>query len=68
MIQIKMNLLFLNTVKSDIKTNEPIKPPTIVIGWLDAICVRNNCIDANNNKLTRSDNRNDDACEPATIV
>jgi hypothetical protein len=47
------------------KSNEPIKPPTIVNGWLDESCVRNICIDAINNKLTRSDMRNDEACEAA---
>jgi hypothetical protein len=56
---------FFNTVKSEIKTNEPIKPPMIVNGGLDPSCVRNNCIDANNNKLIRSDIRNDEACDAA---
>jgi hypothetical protein len=64
----KIFIFFLNTVNSDIKTNEPIKPPSIVNGWVDAICVRNNCIDANNNKPTRSDIRNDVACEAAKKI
>jgi len=62
----KTNLInekFIPTVKSDTKTNEPKNPPAIVNGALDAICVRNTCIDANNKRATRSEKRNDDAWE-----
>jgi hypothetical protein len=60
-----MSFHFSNTVKSDTKTNEPTNPPAIVIGWLVAIWLRNNCIDANNKRATRSEKRNDEVFEAA---
>jgi len=58
----------LFTVKSEIKTNEPRNPPAIVNGWLDANWLRKTCNDANNNKATRSENKNDVEFDEAKVL